>query len=139
MGTVCLSHARGSVELQTERRNITIMFIDLCGFTDMTDRIESEKVSQLLNQYLGEVVTLVEQHGATLVQVIGDGIMVFLGAPDEMEDNEQAESALKLAIAIQNKVKQLAEGWLDSGLEFEGPDPESMHFNNLLDAGSGPA
>ena len=98
----------------------------------MTDRIESEKVSQLLNQYLGEVVTLVEQHGATLVQVIGDGIMVFLGAPDEMEDNEQAESALKLAIAIQNKVKQLAEGWLDSGLEFEGPARIGIHQDYVI-------
>ncbi|MEN8711774.1 MAG: ATP-binding protein [Arenicellales bacterium] len=116
-----------SVELQTERRNITIMFVDLCGFTDMTDRIESEQVSQLLNQYLSEVVALVEQHGATLVQVIGDGIMVFLGAPDEMENDKQAETALKLAIDIQNKVHQLAEGWLNSGLDFEGPARVGIH------------
>ena len=52
--------------LDTERRNITILFVDLCGFTDMTDRNESEKVTHLLNQYLSEVVTVVEQHGATL-------------------------------------------------------------------------
>ena len=45
----------------------------------MTDRNESEKVTRLLNQYLSEVVTVVEQHGATLIQVIGDSIMVFLG------------------------------------------------------------
>lgn len=116
-----------TVELQTERRNITIMFVDLCGFTDMTDRIESEQVSQLLNQYLSEVVALVEDHGATLVQVIGDGLMIFLGAPDEMDNDEQAETALKLAIAIQKKVNQLAEGWLDSGLDFKGPARIGIH------------
>ena len=93
----------------------------------MTDRIESEQVSQLLNQYLSEIVALIEQHSATLVQVIGDGIMVFLGAPDEMENDEQAETALKLAIDIQNKVHQLAEGWLNSGLDFEGPARVGIH------------
>mgnify|MGYP001822203553 FL=1 len=116
-----------TVELQTERRNITIMFVDLCGFTDMTDRIESEQVSKLLNQYLSEVVPLVEQHGATLVQVIGDGIMIFLGAPDEMENDEQAITAVRLAIEIQNKMKQLAKDWLNSGLDFEGPARIGIH------------
>jgi signal transduction histidine kinase/DNA-binding response OmpR family regulator len=113
--------------LDTERRNITILFVDLCGFTDMTDRIESEKVARLLNQYLSEVVSLVEQHGATLIQVIGDSIMVFLGAPDEMDDTEQAERALNLSIAIQHKVGTLAKDWLQNGLEYEGPARIGIH------------
>jgi len=113
--------------LDTERRNITILFVDLCGFTDMTDRNESEKVTYLLNQYLSEVVTVVEQHGATLIQVIGDSIMVFLGAPDEMGDAEQAERALKLSIAIQHKIRELAKDWLQSGFEYEGPARIGIH------------
>jgi signal transduction histidine kinase/class 3 adenylate cyclase len=113
--------------LDTERRNITILFADLCGFTDMTDRVESEKVTRLLNQYLSEMVAVVEQHGATLIQVIGDGIMVFLGAPDEMGDTEQAERAVNLAIAIQHKVRELAHDWLQSGLEYEGPARIGIH------------
>ncbi len=113
--------------LDTERRNITILFVDLCGFTDLTDRIESERVTWLLNEYLSEVATLVEQHGATLIQVIGDGIMVFLGAPDEMADTEQAERALNLSIAIQHKVRELAKNWLQSGLEYEGPARIGIH------------
>ncbi len=119
------------ITFDTERRNITILFADLCGFTDLTDRIESEKVTRLLNQYLSEVVTVVEQHGATLIQVIGDSIMVFLGAPDEMGDTEQAERALNLSIAIQHKVHELAQGWLQSGLEYEGPARIGIHQDHV--------
>lgn len=117
----------GDTTLDTERRNITILFADLCEFTDMTDRYESEKVTRLLNQYLSEVVTVVEQHGATLIQVIGDSIMVFLGAPDEMGDAEQAQRAVKLSVAIQHKVRELAKDWLQSGLEYEGPARIGIH------------
>ena len=113
--------------LDTERRNITIVFIDLCGFTDMTDRIESEKVTRLLNQYLSEIVALVEQRGATVIQVIGDGIMAFLGAPDEMDDTEQARRAVNLSIAIQHKVRELGKAWLENGLEYEGPARIGIH------------
>jgi adenylate cyclase len=113
--------------LDTERRNITILFIDLCGFTDMTDRIESEKVSGILNQYLSEMVSLIEQHGAALIQVIGDGLMVFLGAPEQMDENEQARRALNLSIAIQHKITELAKGWFINGLEYEGPARIGIH------------
>jgi adenylate cyclase len=113
--------------LDTERRNITILFIDLCGFTDMTDRIESEKVSGILNQYLSEMVLLIEQHGAALIQVIGDGLMVFLGAPEQMDENEQARRALNLSIAIQHKITELAKGWFINGLEYEGPARIGIH------------
>ncbi|MCP4388397.1 MAG: adenylate/guanylate cyclase domain-containing response regulator [Gammaproteobacteria bacterium] len=115
------------IALDTERRNITILFVDLCGFTDMTDRIESEKVTRLLNQYLSEVVVLVEQHGATLIQVIGDSIMAFLGAPDEMDDTEQAMRALKLSIAIQHKIRELSKDWMANGMEYEGPARIGIH------------
>ena len=113
--------------LDTDRRNITILFVDLCGFTDMTDRIESEKVSILLNQYLSEMVSLIEQHGAALIQVIGDGLMVFLGAPEQMDDKEQAKRALTLAIAIQQKIPVLARSWLENGIEYEGPARIGIH------------
>jgi class 3 adenylate cyclase len=93
----------------------------------MTDRTESEKVTRLLNQYLSEMVSLVEQQGATVIQVIGDGIMAFLGAPDEMDETVQAKRALKLSIAIQRKVRELAKGWLENGLEYEGPARIGIH------------
>ena len=116
-----------AADLVTKRSNITIFFSDLCNFTDMTDRMESEKATTLLNEYLSETAALVENHGATVVQIIGDAIMVFFGAPDEMDSKEQAIKAVELGIAMQNKVKELSASWLSRGLEYEGRARIGIH------------
>ncbi len=99
-----------------ERRKITVLFSDLHNFTDLTDSIEAEEICRILNEYLSEMTTLIEIHGATLVQVIGDGIMVFFGTPDDMESREQAIKAVKMAIDMQQKTQQLSEKWMREGL-----------------------
>lgn len=109
-----------AVDLVTERRNITILFCDLCNFTDMTDRMEAEKATVLLNEYLSAAAELVEQHGATVVQIIGDAIMAFFGAPKEMESSAQATKAVGLGIALQRKIGALSNEWLARGLEYAG-------------------
>ena len=53
--------------------------------------------------------------------------MVFLGAPEQMDDKEQANRALTLAIAIQQKIPVLARGWLENGIEYEGPARIGIH------------
>jgi len=109
-----------AADLVTERRNITIYFCDLCNFTEITDRMEAEKATVLLNEYLSETVQLVENYGATVVQIIGDAIMAFFGAPDEMDSRQQAHQAVKLGIAMQHKIAQLSKSWKERGLEYEG-------------------
>lgn len=113
--------------LVTERRNITIFFCDLCNFTDLTDRIETEQTTIMLNEYLKETTALVEQHGATVIQITGDAIMAFFGAPEDMEDKEQAISAVQLGIAIQQKIELLSSKWLDSGLEYQAVSRIGIH------------
>lgn len=105
-------------EMITERRNITIFFSDLCNFTEMTDRLEVEKATALLNEYLSEMAQLIEQHGATTIQIIGDGIMVFFGAPIAMESSEQATRAIHLGIAMQRKVGQLSDALEKQGIDY---------------------
>lgn len=116
-----------AADLVTERRNITIYFCDLCNFTELTDRMEAEKAAVLLNEYLSEMVQLVENHGATVVQVIGDAIMAFFGAPDEMDSRQQAHQAVKLGIAMQQKIAQLSKSWMERGLEYEGRSRIGIH------------
>ncbi len=60
---------------------------------------------------------LIEKHGGTLDKFMGDGIMVFYGAPDEMNLKEQAERAVATAIAMQKMLKELGEKWIDEGLD----------------------
>jgi adenylate cyclase len=116
-----------TAELVTERRNITVFFSDLCNFTDMTDRMESEQATILLNDYLSVSVALVEQHGATVIQIIGDAIMAFFGAPEEMDKKQQAQKAVQLGVAMQKKVKELSQNWLAQGLEYEGLSRIGIH------------
>lgn len=106
-------------QLITERRNITIFFSDLCGFTDMTDRLEVEKATRLLNEYLSEMTQLIEHHGGTIVQIIGDAIMVFFGAPEEMKDSDQARRAVELGIEMQRRIGQLAYTWRSAGIDYD--------------------
>jgi adenylate cyclase len=100
-----------------ERRKITVFFSDLHNFTDLADTEEPEEVCRILNEYLAEMTALIEREGATLVQVIGDGMMIFFGAPEDMEDQEQAIKAVRMAVLIQQKTRQLSKKWMSEGLE----------------------
>jgi adenylate cyclase len=105
------------ISLASKRRNITIFFSDLTGFTDFTDENEPERVTAMLNDYLSAMARLVEEHGGTLHQIIGDGIMALFGAPDSAPAQEQAERAVRMAVAMQREVARLGERWRESGLD----------------------
>lgn len=122
-----LLHHDDAAALVTKRQNITIFFCDLCNFTDLTDRIESEKTTVIINQYLTEMTTLVEQHGATVIQIIGDAIMAFFGAPEKMDNGEQAINAIQLGIAMQKRITQLSDEWLESGMEYQAQSRIGIH------------
>ncbi|RDH82301.1 MAG: hypothetical protein DIZ80_08350 [endosymbiont of Galathealinum brachiosum] len=104
--------------LITRRKKVTILFSDLCNFTDLTDRLESEQTTLILNQYLTEMTALVEKNGGTVIQIIGDAIMAFFGAPEEMDDKVQAINAMNLGIDMQAKIKNLSNNWLSQGIEY---------------------
>lgn len=105
--------------LRTERRQVTILFSDLTGFTDLTDRMAPERISEILNEYLREMMSLIEEHGGTLDKFMGDGLMMFFGAPDDMPPGEQARRAVALAAAMQKRLGELAERWLEQGLDHD--------------------
>ncbi|RPI25684.1 MAG: hypothetical protein EHM61_13770 [Acidobacteria bacterium] len=105
--------------LRDERRILTIFFSDLTGFSDFTDRTEPERVSRLINEYLTEMASLIEVHRGTFGRFMGDGIMAFFGAPRVMPAEEQARQAVAMAVAMQQKMKGLAEKWLNEGLDHD--------------------
>jgi len=107
----------GELELTSERKNLTMFFSDLTGFTDLSDRTEPERITRILNEYFTEMVGLIEKHHGTLGKFIGDGIMVFWGAPEEMETKAQARNAVAMALAMQKKMKALGQKWLAEGLD----------------------
>ena len=106
-------------EITSQRKKMTIVFTDLRGFSNISDRDEPERINSLLNEYLSEMVTLIEQYGGTLGRFMGDGIMAFFGAPEDMPEKDQAKNAVAMAIAMQKKMKELGAKWLTEGLDHD--------------------
>jgi adenylate cyclase len=91
-----------------ERRKVTILFADMVGFTDLSDSLEPEELAEVLDEYLREMTAVLISHGGTLDNYIGDGIMAVFGAPNRMEEEEQAWAAVQSALAMRDRARELA-------------------------------
>ncbi|MCC1498347.1 HAMP domain-containing protein [Alcanivorax sp. 1008] len=103
------------VTLGSSRKKLTIFFSDIVSFTDTTDRMESEDLTQLLNQYLSEMTVIALEYGATIDKYIGDAIMIFFGDPQTLGVPEDAQQCLKMAMAMQERVHELKSEWRNAG------------------------
>jgi ligand-binding sensor domain-containing protein/class 3 adenylate cyclase len=104
------------VRVSSERRTVTVFFSDLTGFTRLSDTTSPDVVTRLLNEYLNAMVGLVEAHGGTLDKFMGDGIMVLFGAVDDMPPEVQARQAIRMGLAMQRAMEDLAATWAARGL-----------------------
>ncbi|MDF1815292.1 MAG: adenylate/guanylate cyclase domain-containing protein [Verrucomicrobiales bacterium] len=100
---------------QPDRREITIFFSDIRGFTEWSERKEPEEVTSVLNDYLKAMTEIVVSRGGTLDKFVGDCIMVVFNAPDNLEDH--AERAVRMAWEMQEKITELSEAWQSLGRE----------------------
>jgi adenylate cyclase len=99
-----------------ERRKITALFADLVGFTDLSESLEPEELAQVLNEYLREMTALAVAHGGALDNFIGDGLMVIFGAPVASEENVQALAAIRTALSMQARARELAAKAREKGI-----------------------
>jgi class 3 adenylate cyclase len=95
---------------QNRRRRITVFFSDIVGFTDMTDTVEPEVLSEVLNRYLELMVDIATRWGATIDKFIGDAVMVFFGDDDETDPAEGAYRCVGMALEMQTDVGRLLDG-----------------------------
>ena len=107
------------LKISGERRNITVIFSDMRGFTEFSDRTAPERVGAVLNEYLDAMFEIMSTYGCTLDKVMGDGIMGFFGAPQEMPLDEQAWRAVSMAVTMQRRFETLAMGWRALGLDHD--------------------
>ena len=105
------------VKIVSKRKKLTVCFSDLVGFTEITDKMESEDLTQLLNHYLTEMSKIALQYGATIDKYVGDAIVMFFGDPATLGVKEDALACVQMAIAMQKRVGELAEEWRKSGIE----------------------
>jgi PAS domain S-box-containing protein len=108
---------RQDAKIVSKRKKLTICFSDIVGFTQITDKMESEDLTQLLNHYLTEMSKIALQHGATIDKYVGDAIVMFFGDPETRGVKEDALACVKMALAMQKRLGELAEHWRDIGIE----------------------
>jgi len=101
------------------RRRVTVLFTDLVGFTLLADQVEAETLTQVVNDYMTSMSDLVDEHGGTVNEFAGDGLMALFGAPDEMDPVEQAVSAVRAAQAMQARMPSLNQEWHRLGVSRE--------------------
>lgn len=89
------------------RRNVTLMFVDIRGFTALSERIEPEEVIQVLNEYLDLCTRAIFQYEGTLDKFIGDGVMAIFGAPNSLADHPVR--AVKAALEMKKGSSELAD------------------------------
>src|SRR5512140_669970 len=109
-----LLDAPDGLKLGGEKREVTILMSDLRGFTALAERLEATEVVSLLNHYLSAMVEVIQRHGGTIDEIIGDAILVLFGAPVALENDAQraAHCALEMQKAMAGVNEQsLQRGW----------------------------
>ncbi|PYM69603.1 MAG: adenylate/guanylate cyclase domain-containing response regulator [Candidatus Rokuibacteriota bacterium] len=102
--------------LKSHRREITVVFVDLRGFTAFAEIAGPEEVMGVLHQYHAEMGRLILEAEGTLEHFAGDGLMVFFNDPVEMRDAE--ERAIHMALAMRGRIEALVPEWRRSGYDL---------------------
>jgi PAS domain S-box-containing protein len=107
-----------TIQLASQRKKLTVFFSDIVNFTETTDKMESEDLTQLLNHYLTEMSAIALDYGATIDKYIGDAIMIFFGDPESQGISQDALACVKMAVAMRKRVQELASEWREAGIEL---------------------
>ncbi|OGF48492.1 MAG: hypothetical protein A2452_11715 [Candidatus Firestonebacteria bacterium RIFOXYC2_FULL_39_67] len=97
------------------KQKLVVFFSDIRNFTTMAERLAPEEVVEVLNFYFKEMTSIAFKYGGTVDKYIGDAIMVEFGAPLARPNDE--ELAVRMAIEMQEKMKELREIWKSQGRE----------------------
>ena len=91
-----------SIPQESERRQATIMFADLSGFTAMSEKMDPEDVTSLMNECFGMMAAVIERHGGHIDKYMGDCVMALFGVPTAIE--EAPHKAINTAIDLRNSL-----------------------------------
>jgi adenylate cyclase len=102
--------------LKTHRREITVVFLDLRGFTAFAETAEPEEVMSVLREYHAAMGQIILEHEGTLERFTGDGMMIFFNDPAPVDN--PPERALRMAVAMRARVGELLAKWHKRGYDL---------------------
>ncbi|HKE45132.1 MAG TPA: response regulator [Steroidobacteraceae bacterium] len=103
--------------LKSHRREVTVVFLDLRGFTAFAETAEPEELMGVLREYHGEMGRVILAHEGTLERFAGDGMMVFFNDPVPVPD--APARAVRMAVTMHEKLAALAQVWRKRGYDLE--------------------
>jgi len=109
-----MGDARGMFDMESDSREMTVLFSDIRGFTTISETLKPRELSQLMNEYLTPMTRVIHANRGTIDKYMGDAIMAFWGAP--LEDSQHAQHALEASLRMQEDMTRLntefvARGW----------------------------
>ncbi|MCH8531546.1 MAG: adenylate cyclase [Saccharospirillum sp.] len=105
------------VKLETQRKRLVIFFSDIKGFSEISETMEAEALTELVNTYLTEMSRIVMKYGGTIDKFIGDAIMVFFGDPESKGVRQDALACVSMAIEMRKHMKVLRQRWRAQGIQ----------------------
>jgi adenylate cyclase len=109
-----MTHDPHNVPLESQDKELTILFADIRGFTRMAESMDPQQLRDFLNRFLTAMTEVIHAHDGTVDKYIGDAVMAFWGAP--VDDPQHADRAVAAAIAMQDEVARLNEEFETIGL-----------------------
>lgn len=103
--------------LKTHRRDVTVVFLDLRGFTAFAETVEPEEVMEVLHEYHAEMGKIILDYEGTLERFTGDGMMIFFNDPVPLPN--PGERAVKMALAMREQIASLVDKWRKLGYELD--------------------
>jgi len=103
--------------LKTHRRELTVVYLDLRGFTAFAESAEPEEVMDILHEYHASMGKLIIEHEGTLEHFAGDGMMIFFNDPVPIDD--AGERAVRMSLVMRERVKDLKVKWRKLGHDLD--------------------
>ncbi|MCP5325765.1 MAG: adenylate cyclase [Oceanospirillaceae bacterium] len=105
------------VKLETQRKKLVIFFSDIKGFTSLSEELDADVLTEMLNQYLTEMSRITLKYGGTIDKFIGDSIMVFFGDPTTQGAKRDALACVAMALEMRKYMKVLRQHWRANGIQ----------------------
>lgn len=107
---------RKDVKLETQRKKLTIFFSDIKGFSEISEELQPEALTDLLNNYFTEMSRIATRYGGTIDKFIGDAIMIFFGDPNSQGVKKDAMACVSMAIEMRKQMKVMRQQWIRKGV-----------------------